>query len=72
MSGAIALQRPEVLVSHVNARLTLHGRRLLAERIRLHGRPVAHVAAEMGASRPCGEAGGQARPGLRLRTRDGR
>ena len=35
---------------HRNARLTVFGRRLLVERIR-SGRPVAHVAAEMGISR---------------------
>jgi transposase InsO family protein len=34
---------------HANARLTIHGRRLLIERIQ-SGRPVAHVAAEMGIS----------------------
>ncbi|MFD8326819.1 leucine zipper domain-containing protein, partial [Streptomyces lydicus] len=38
-------------MSHRNARLTVHGRRLLVERVRC-GRPVAHVAAEMGISRP--------------------
>ncbi|MGW1988473.1 IS481 family transposase [Streptomyces collinus] len=37
-------------MSHRNARLTVHGRRLLVERVR-SGRPVAHVAAEMGVSR---------------------
>jgi transposase-like protein len=37
-------------VSHRNARLTVHGRRLLVERV-VSGRPVAHVAAEMGISR---------------------
>jgi transposase InsO family protein len=37
-------------VSHRNARLTVFGRRLLVERVR-SGRPVAHVAAEMGISR---------------------
>jgi len=37
-------------VSHRNARLTVHGRRLLVERV-CAGRPVAHVAAEMGISR---------------------
>jgi transposase-like protein len=37
-------------VSHRNARLTVHGRRLLVDRVR-SGRPVAHVAAEMGISR---------------------
>jgi len=37
-------------VSHRNARLTVHGRRLLVERVRA-GRAVAHVAAEMGISR---------------------
>ncbi|MFF3728731.1 IS481 family transposase, partial [Streptomyces erythrochromogenes] len=38
-------------MSHRNARLTVHGRRILVERV-LAGRPVAHVAAEMGISRP--------------------
>ncbi|MGQ4715931.1 IS481 family transposase [Streptomyces anulatus] len=38
-------------MSHRNARLTFHGRRILIERV-LEGRPVAHVAAEMGISRP--------------------
>jgi transposase InsO family protein len=37
-------------VSHRNARLTVFGRRLLVERV-CSGRPVAHVAAEMGVSR---------------------
>ncbi|NEA55194.1 helix-turn-helix domain-containing protein, partial [Streptomyces sp. SID13666] len=37
-------------MSHRNARLTVHGRRLLIERV-VSGRPVAHVAAEMGISR---------------------
>jgi transposase InsO family protein len=37
-------------VLHRNARLTVHGRRLLVERV-CAGRPVAHVAAEMGISR---------------------
>jgi transposase-like protein len=37
-------------VSHRNARLTVFGRRLLVERVR-SGRPVAHIAAEMGISR---------------------
>ncbi|MEU1184413.1 IS481 family transposase [Streptomyces sp. NPDC005820] len=37
-------------MSHRNARLTVHGRRLLVERVS-GGRPVAHVAAEMGISR---------------------
>lgn len=39
----------EVFVSHRNARLTLHGRWLLIERVHA-GRPVAHVAAELGIS----------------------
>ncbi|WP_204061792.1 IS481 family transposase, partial [Microbispora corallina] len=38
-------------MSHRNARLTVHGRRLLVQRV-LAGRAVAHVAAEMGISRP--------------------
>ncbi|MBJ6636823.1 IS481 family transposase [Streptomyces sp. DHE7-1] len=37
-------------MSHRNARLTVHGRRLLVECVDA-GRPVAHVAAEMGISR---------------------
>jgi len=45
-----SLHRTEVFVSHRNARLTIHGRRLLVERV-CSGRPVAHVAAEMGISR---------------------
>src|ERR687892_1913763 len=45
-----SLHRTEVFVSHRNARLTVHGRRLLVERVR-SGRAVAHVAAEMGISR---------------------
>jgi transposase InsO family protein len=40
----------EVLVSHVNARLTVHGRRLIVDRVAA-GRPVAHIAAELGVSR---------------------
>ena len=39
-------------MSHRNARLTPYGRRILIERV-LAGRPVAHVAKEMGASRTC-------------------
>jgi transposase InsO family protein len=35
---------------HANAKLNVHGRRLLIERI-LAGRPIAHVAAELGVSR---------------------
>ena len=38
---------------HANARLTVHGRMLLVARVRLHARPVAHVAAELGVSRQC-------------------
>jgi transposase InsO family protein len=38
-------------VSHANARLTFHGRCLLIQRIRFEGRPVSHVAKEMGLSR---------------------
>ncbi|MFU2337860.1 IS481 family transposase [Streptomyces albidoflavus] len=38
-------------MSHRNARLTVHGRRILVERVQ-SGRSVAHVAAEMGISRP--------------------
>jgi transposase InsO family protein len=65
-------------VSHRNARLTVHGRRILIERVR-SGRPVAHVAAEMGISRTTahkwvrrfadqGEAGLHDRPSRPLST----
>jgi len=37
-------------VSHVNARLTVHGRLLIVDRVAA-GRPVAHIAAELGVSR---------------------
>lgn len=37
-------------MSHVNARLTVHGRRLLVDRVAA-GRPIAHIAAELGVSR---------------------
>ncbi len=40
-------------MSHANARLTPAGRMILVSRIAA-GRPVAHVAAEMGISRTCG------------------
>jgi transposase InsO family protein len=40
-------------VSHANARLNLHGRRLLVERVIGQCRPVSHVAKELGISRQC-------------------
>jgi transposase InsO family protein len=40
-------------VAHANSRLSLYGRRLLVERVIDHGRPVAHVAKELGVSRQC-------------------
>lgn len=40
-------------MSHRNARLTWHGRRLLVQRVREEHMPVAHVAAAMGVSRQC-------------------
>lgn len=40
-------------MAHRNARLTVYGRRLLVERVRVEGRPVAHVAKELGVSRQC-------------------
>lgn len=40
-------------MAHANARLTVHGRRLLVQRVRVQGLPVAHVAAAMGVSRQC-------------------
>jgi transposase InsO family protein len=39
-------------MSHANARLTTHGRLLLVQRV-ASGRPVAHVARELGVSRQC-------------------
>lgn len=44
---------PEVLVSHANARLNVHGRRLLVDRVRRQGWAVAHAAKAMGISRQC-------------------
>lgn len=49
----IRLHVREVLVSHANARLTVHGRGLLVRRVRFDCRPVAHVAKELGVSRQC-------------------
>ena len=40
-------------MGHRNARLTVHGRRLLVQRVRVEGMPVAHVAKAMGISRQC-------------------
>jgi transposase InsO family protein len=40
-------------VPHANARLTVHGRQLLVDRILIAGRKPAHVAAELGVSRQC-------------------
>src|SRR5690349_5143286 len=40
-------------MSHRNARLTLHGRRLLVRRVRDEGMPVSHAARAMGISRQC-------------------
>jgi transposase InsO family protein len=44
--------RPEVLVSHGNARTTVHGRKLIVAR-HAAGWPKAHIAAAMGISRKC-------------------
>ena len=44
--------RPEVLVSHGNARTTVHGRKLIVERDAA-GWKRAHIAAAMGISRKC-------------------
>ena len=38
---------------HGNARLTVHGRRLLVDRVLVDRRPIAHVAKEVGVSRQC-------------------
>ena len=40
-------------MAHANARLTVHGRRLLVLRVLVGGRPAAHVARELGVSRQC-------------------
>jgi transposase InsO family protein len=40
-------------MSHRNARLTVHGRRTIAERVLVQGRARSHVAKEMGVSRQC-------------------
>jgi transposase len=40
-------------VGHRNARLTVHGRRLLVQRVRDQGMPISHVAKAMGVSRQC-------------------
>ena len=40
-------------MSHANARLNHHGRALLIERVIGEGRPVSHVAKELGVSRQC-------------------
>lgn len=40
-------------MAHANARLNLHGRRLLVSRVINDGRPIAHVAKELGVSRQC-------------------
>ena len=40
-------------MAHANARLNVHGRRLLVARVIDDGRPVAHVAKELGVSRQC-------------------
>lgn len=40
-------------MSHANARLNAYGRWLLVQRVRVQGRPVAHVARELGISRQC-------------------
>jgi transposase InsO family protein len=47
-----AHSNPEVLVSHRNARLTVHGRLLIVQR-RRDGWKQAHIAAAMGVSRKC-------------------
>jgi transposase InsO family protein len=49
----VSTHTTEVLVSHANARLTVHGRQLLVDRILIGGRKPAHVAAELGVSRQC-------------------
>lgn len=50
MEVSNAIHAPEVLVAHANARLTVHGRALLVERVLAGHRP-ADVAHQMGCSR---------------------
>jgi transposase InsO family protein len=55
-SGVVELAaslHQEVFVPHRNARLNPNGRSLLVHRVRVLGRPVAHVAKELGISRQC-------------------
>ena len=52
MGDVYVAYRPEVFVSHRNARLTFYGRRLLVTRVE-SGMPVSHVAKAMGISRQC-------------------
>lgn len=40
-------------MGHANARLTVHGRRLIVQRVRFEGWAVAHAAKAMGVSRQC-------------------
>jgi transposase len=40
-------------VAHGNARLTVHARRTVVDRVLVQGRPQSHVAKEMGVSRQC-------------------
>lgn len=53
MGDAYVVYRPEVFVSHRNARLNFHGRLLLVERIDEQGWQVAHAAKAQGVSRQC-------------------
>lgn len=54
-------------MGHINARLTVHGKVLLIERVTVDNRPVAHVAKELGISRQCAHhAWGPALPVLVL------
>jgi transposase len=50
---SLPLHNQEVFLAHRNARLTVHGRRLLVHRVRELGMPVAHVAKTLGISRQC-------------------
>jgi transposase len=48
-----AITHKEVFMAHRNARLNVHGRRLIVQRVRGEGWAVAHVAKAMGISRQC-------------------
>ncbi len=53
MEIAVFTQPSEGLISDRTARLTVRGRLLVVERLRVQGMPIAHAAKAMGVSRQC-------------------